>query len=168
MAMLLLGCPAEMLGIPVPRGGVEAVSMEDLRRDVDALSSRKDEARRAFLAERWAQMGLAPDADGRCGRRSGSGSRAVAVVADEGTDGAPESWSEAAVAITLAKTLHGRPEDPLGVVFCVGSAPDAARVLRLDVDAGSGPDPDWRRLEAAARSAHETLIPWLSSPSAGP
>jgi hypothetical protein len=95
----------------------------------------------------------------------------VAVVADAGTDGVPETWGGAAVAVTLAKTLHGRPEDPLGVVFCVGTTPDgAARVLHLDVgvDAGHERDPDWRRLEAAARDAYATLIPWISAPSSGP
>ena len=184
--LLLLGCPAESLGIPVSKSGVEAVSMDDLVRDVAKLSGPPAD-RPAFLAERWRQMNLVVDADG-CARREGSGPDFVAIVAEEG-DGAAGA-AAVAVAISLAKTLDGRPTDPVGVRFCVGKAPAGARriielgrlgeaeavmrtreqdpSLSVDVDVrepggtATG-DLDYRRLEASTRALVPVMTAWIST-----
>jgi hypothetical protein len=37
LLLTLLGCPAEQLGVHIPEGGPDAMSHEDLTRDVHAL-----------------------------------------------------------------------------------------------------------------------------------
>lgn len=53
----LIACPVEQLGIELPEGGAEAISHEDLRRDVRLLLGADPGA--TFL-ERLAQMQMAP------------------------------------------------------------------------------------------------------------
>lgn len=156
---LLAGCPAEQLGIPVPAEGIDAISMEDVVRDVTKLSRAPAEADRlAFLEERWRQMGLDPREGGRCGYRAGTGPEAIAVVAPAGSSD-PRSQAPTAVVISVAKALHGRPADARGVWFCVGSPPaDVAWSTSVDPPAGSG-DLDYRQLVEQARQ----LVPQVEA-----
>ena len=150
LVLLALGCPAEQLGIPVPKGGVEAIAMDDLVRDTAQLTkAASPEDRLAFLAERWDQMGLDAREGGRCGVREGTTADAVAVLAQEGTPGDAASWTAAAAAISVAKAFHGRPAGPRAVWFCVGEAPfPVVEVWRIE--AGTG-DPDYRAAEQRAK-----------------
>ena len=70
---ILIACPAERLGVELPRGGAEAISMEDLHRDVQLLA-RGDPA--ATLRERFGQMHADEVRTGEgwvCARREGPG-----------------------------------------------------------------------------------------------
>ncbi len=177
--LVLAGCPAEQLGIPVPARGVGAVQMEDIVRDVTKLSRGDaakatpsgEAARMGFLDDRWRQMGLEPQEGGRCGLRAGTGGERVAVVAEPGTPGDPLSQAPTAVAITVAKALHGRPVDEEEVWFCVGPPPvevgwaatigplgvgEPVRTVSpagIDVRGGPGAgEIDYRVVEKAARA----------------
>lgn len=86
---LLCACPAERLGIELPPGGAEAISHEDLQRDVYLLT--RGEPRVAF-AKRMGQMRFSPD--GECFVREGGGPPRVLVA---------RSPDEAAALISLAK-----------------------------------------------------------------
>lgn len=119
LLLVALGCPAEQLGIPVPKGGIEAIAMDDLVRDTARLAKGEP----GFLAERWADMGLEAREGGRCGVREGTGAESLAIVADEGKPGEASTWAASAVVISVAKAFHGRPADPRAVWFCVGEAP---------------------------------------------
>lgn len=55
MTLLLLGCPAEQLGIELPPGGEAAIHQEDLQRDVRGLTGADPGE---WFARRMAQMGL--------------------------------------------------------------------------------------------------------------
>lgn len=187
---LWVGCPAEMLGIPLPHAGLDGVSMDDLVRDTARLSrglAAQDSAagaadRLAFLTERWAQMGLTAEADGRCGSRRGTGPELVVVDTDAPIPGDAHTWAAAAAVISLAKTMHGRADDPRGVWFCAGEAPlGGAATLRFGPLGGAdgvwtdtvggarvadgvvGPvgDLDHRKVEAAVRAAYPRLVAGL-------
>lgn len=176
-----------MLGIPVPKAGLEALAMDDLVRDTARLSrgdaARADPAgetdRLGFLAERWAQMGLTVEAGGRCGVRAGTGAEVVVVETSAPTPGDAHQWAGAAAVVSLAKTVHGRPEDPRGAWFCVGPAPvtgavtirfgalggadaaitdDGGAVVVADGVVGEVGDLDHRRVEAAVRLVHPRLL----------
>jgi hypothetical protein len=125
--LLAVGCPAEWLRIPVPEAGLEALSMEDVRRDTERLAALSGTDRLAFVHERFDQMGLVPE--GSCGERTGHGPEVVAIVASSDP-------SAIAAAISVAKALHGRPPDPRGALFCVEKEPAAARVVTIGAVAG--------------------------------
>ena len=190
---LAIGCPAEMLGIPVPHAGLDGVSMDDLVRDTARLSrgtaaqdTPAGEADRlAFLDERWTQMGLTPEAGGRCGSRAGTTDARVVVDTVALPPGDAHAWAAAAAVISLAKTVHGRPEDQRGVWFCAGEAPvTGAFGLRVGPVGGAdavwtegpagvvvgdgvtGPvgDLDHRRVEAVVRGAYPRLVAALAPP----
>jgi hypothetical protein len=148
---LLAGCPADQLGIPVPAEGIDAISMEDVVRDVTKLSRAAEPDRLAFLEERWRQMGLEPREAGRCGYRVGTGSEAIAVVASPGGAG-PRDQAPTAVVISVAKALHGRPADARGAWFCVGPPPaEVVWSTTVSPPSGSG-DLDYRQLVEQARA----------------
>lgn len=180
--LLLLACPAQDLGIVVPESGLEAISMEDLTRDVAGLTTgpalESEAARRVFLSQRYEQMDLRPG-PGMCHHRPGTGPERVEVRFAPGEPGAQDQWGAAAVAITLAKTLHGRSPDVRQVAFCDGAGPSGAvRLLELgpmgkgdtvirETEAGlwvgqdtSDQPMDFRRLEEAARELAPVLAGW--------
>lgn len=164
MLLWLLGCPAEMLGIPVPKRGPDAISMDDLVRDVAKLSEGEtasaEDQRLAFLDERWRQMRLVPEEGGRCGRQPGP--TKLLVRADGWTAGEVRTFTPAAVAISIAKAFDGGK----GLLFCVGASPSAPKILGITLGP-AGDDPsvaefltirpegpeglDYRRLEASAK-----------------
>lgn len=176
--VLLVACPAEWLGIPVPAEGIDAIAMDDLVRDVARLSGGEaaaatpsgEAARRAFLAERWSQMGLSPAADGRCGRRDGTGPDVVAVVAEPGAPGDPVGQAPTAVVISVAKAFHGRPPDARGAWFCVGEPPDAGPIVRVTAEearaAARDGDLDYRVLVDLARAKVPVVEAALTAPIA--
>ena len=126
LLLMLLGCPAERLGIPVPAQGVEAIALEDLRRDTEAwLNADRVDAgdRMAFLAERWSQMGLEPMEKGRCGQRTAVGGRPDLVGVQIDSDVHDKHRGQAvavAMGISLAKVTHGNAMQKRGVRICVG------------------------------------------------
>jgi len=162
LLLALMGCPAEQLGIPVPATGVDAVSMEDLRRDLHALTTGAAaspgpsgrEARQRFVDERWRQMGL--EVEGSCGHRAGVTEARIAVVSQPAPAGDRQGWAATALAITLAKAVHGLPTQRLGAAFCVGEAPPARWTLhlgRLGVGDDRWEPVVWEEVEVAAHVA---------------
>jgi hypothetical protein len=135
----LAGCPAESLGIELPPGGAEAISAEDLRRDVGIL---RQDGRSGFTA-RMRQMN-ANEQDGCVARGEGT---PVLLSAP-----ADDLLGQAAL-ISLAKGLD-TSESTLAVRFCVGT--EGQRVA-VDVPTVAGGDPDWKAAEAAVRAAYLAL-----------
>ncbi len=106
LLQFLLACKASSLGVDVPRGGPEAISQEDLQRDVFMLTERGMEDRRAGtpggeeaarrVVDRMQQMHLLPafgEAYSRpggliCGQKDGRSGKAVLVAAEERGSGA--------------------------------------------------------------------------------
>ncbi|MCK6502322.1 hypothetical protein L6R53_02805 [Myxococcota bacterium] len=136
---LLPACPAEQLGVELPRGGAQAISQEDLRRDTWLVQERS-EAPAGEVAARLSQMRLLPafgsewvrPGDGgpvACGRKDGAGEGIVLVIAvgDPATPAGAVAW---AGLISLAKgwDLPGVPEGTR--VLCVAPGAEAAAALR--------------------------------------
>ncbi|MCB9758236.1 MAG: hypothetical protein H6739_00210 [Alphaproteobacteria bacterium] len=140
---LLVGCPAEMLGVELPKGGAESISQEDLQRDVWALVALGDrhpgrpayDEGLAIIEQRLDQMktlpafgdgATRPAGAGRnlCMQKDGRSGRALVVAALDQDNGADRSASSIAALISLAKAydLPGKPEHTL--VFCVWPEPD--------------------------------------------
>lgn len=133
----LLGCPAEMLGVQIPAGGVESLQMEDFNRDADrflhserrAGMPRHQQGRQDFM-DRLVQMHLLPVFDKSfiqgtakgevhiCGERLGRGNERVVVAAVDTGVGAHRSAAGLAALISLAKTYDTNEPPPRGVVFC--------------------------------------------------
>ena len=136
---VLLSCKAESLGVDVPKGGVDALSQEDLQRDVFALTQGALD-RRAGQPGQAAAMSTALDRlrqmhtlpgfgeeetrtlpDGSrlvCTQRDGRSGKAVVVAAEDAGSGASGAAAIAAV-ISLAKAydIPAPPVDTL--VFCL-------------------------------------------------
>ena len=127
---LLLGCPAEWLRVPLPQGGVDALSMEDVQRDVWSLTQLDDRrpgqadhvAGVEITEQRLIQMHLLPGFGDKsyrakageglmlCGSRGGRSQKAVVVVSLDAGQGASSAASVASV-VSLAKTWD-TPEPP--------------------------------------------------------
>ncbi|NOY24263.1 MAG: hypothetical protein GXP62_00160, partial [Oligoflexia bacterium] len=74
----LVGCPAEQLGVELPRGGPDAISQEDLRRDTWLLArasahTTSPNQAGAVIAQRLSQMRLLPAFGGEWTRTTGGG-----------------------------------------------------------------------------------------------
>ena len=153
MVVFLLAClvPAERKGVELPKpGGVEALSMEDLKRDTwrlvePVLEGRGfgtpgyDEGVRR-LEQRFGEMSLSPvfrdgfrrsvgQGTAVCGRHVGrSGLRAVLAI-DDGV-GLVTGALPAAALISLAKVSDQLGDDrPTDLLFCV--TPDEAALADL-------------------------------------
>lgn len=153
LCLCLWGCPAEQLGVDVPKGGVEAISQEDLQRDVFLFedpqlaggrapgSAGAPVAAQRFM-DRLQQMHLlpafgegyslpVPGPEGQegaalvCGRRDGAGSDGVVVLALDTGQGARAGALPLAAAISLAKAFDvpTRPDET--VIICGGPASGA-------------------------------------------
>lgn len=132
-ALLLTGCPAERLGVPVPTRGMEALSQEDLQRDVFHLLEPGDAHRRhqdaaAWVAQRFEQMKLEPipvPVEGAvCGLRRGASEPVLLFLAQPNSAGAEQSALPDAALISLAKSTDGLGPPRRGLLFC--SAPRAS------------------------------------------
>jgi hypothetical protein len=158
-----LGCKAETLGVEVPRGGPEAISVEDLQRDAFALrgpegtravGSPGHRAATGHFAQRLQQMRMIPGF-GRewtaplegggllvCGQKDGRGPGAVVVLARDPGEG-PTGPVDLAGLISLAKA-HDTPTRPaVTLVLCGQFAGEASPSLGasppVPVDGRRGP-----------------------------
>lgn len=175
---IFLGCPAAMLGIELPPGGVEAISMEDLKRDCYNL--RKDDPNAVF-EKRMRQMNVAAvkqEEGWICATVGASPSKRIQSGWAEDTDTA----AAVAVLISMAKAWDGQLPEP-GFELCMArqDPPTALPTLRLGplgpgaLDWGppvhSGvPDPartlealDYDELRRKTVSLWESLKPGASS-----
>lgn len=129
LALALVACKAEDLGVVLPRGGVAAISQEDLRRDSWRLAeSGAPELAAGALAERLGQMRTHPGFGGQWSRRVGEGTavcgrkdgqdEAVVMVLAVGPVDAPAGAIAWAGLISLAKGLDDRTPPPLTVLVC--------------------------------------------------
>jgi hypothetical protein len=119
--LLTFGCPAERLGVDVPRGGPASVSQEDIQRDAWALLRGGGSS---HVEHRLQEMHTLPGfgdsyrspAGALCGRKDGRGAGADVLLAPIGL-GASAAAATAAL-VSLAKAWDV-PEPPARtVVFC--------------------------------------------------
>ena len=137
----LWGCPAEQLGVDVPRGGPDAISQEDLQRDVFLFEDPEFKGQRGpgnqgaalaalRLQDRLQQMHLLPAfGDGYslpvegggavvCGRKDGKGDQGVVLIALDLGSGARGGALPYAAAISLAKAFDVPQQPAQTVVIC--------------------------------------------------
>ena len=137
--LLLLACKAESLGVDVPHGGPDAISQEDLQRDVFMLTERGLEDRSPTtrggteahrrVSERLQQMHLLPafgDAYDRpggllCGQKEGRSGKGVLVAAEDSGSGAASAAAVAAI-ISLGKAFDVRDTPTDTLIFCAWPA----------------------------------------------
>lgn len=140
LLLLMMGCPAEQLGVDLPAGGVEAMSNEDLQRDVWGLSRGDLVDRRpgqpghdrglAFIGERLQKMHTLP-AFGEswlqpagvgfnlCSVQKGHSQEHILLYTVDQGQGAFESASGVAGLISLAKSFDTRERPAHSILFCV-------------------------------------------------
>lgn len=135
-----MACPAEQLGVELPRGGAQAISQEDLRRDAWLLQREAEPgAAAAVVGQRLGQMRLLPGFGGdwvrredhglaACGRKDGAGQRVLLVIAtgDPASAAGALDW---AGLVSLAKgwDLPGVP--PRSRLLCVTTEAAATEAL---------------------------------------
>ena len=156
--VLSLGCKAESVGVEIRRGGPDAISMEDIRRDVLLLEAqqqgrasgmKRPEAGWQGLTDRLQQMKTVP-AFGQsyraaapavviCSQKRGTGSGVVLLAVED--DPAEPGGSTAALAmlISLAKAWDTRLPPARTILFCAweGSAGFEALVAAPPVPWGT-------------------------------
>ena len=135
--MFVMGCKAESVGVEVPKGGADAISMADLQRDAFILEAEKSSraagkprpsAAWASFGERLRQMKTVP-AYGRsyrdtagakvvCGRKDGSSSEAVVIAAHDDPAQPGRSTTAMAMVISLAKAWDVRRPPARTLLFC--------------------------------------------------
>lgn len=149
--VLLTACPAEQFGVELPKGGVEAMSNEDLQRDVWALSRGSLQDRRPgqtghnagleFIGKRLQAMHTLPAFGGELLQKAGEGSNLCTVQKGKGQEhilirtvdqglGAFESASGIASLISLAKSFDVRERPAQSIVFCVIAGEPGERTLQ--------------------------------------
>lgn len=138
LLVAVLGCKAESLGVEVPKGGGDALSVEDLQRDAFLLEDKsrdrapgtpRPEGGWRALEQRLQQMRAVPafgrsyraTGEGRviCGRRDGQSDDAVAVVAVDQPERPAASTGAMALVISIAKAWDVRTPPERSVLFCV-------------------------------------------------
>lgn len=132
---MLVGCPAESLGVRVPTSGLKAVTAEDLRRDAESIS-RSDANPAALFKRRLEEMELAPTevtGDRVCARRAGEGKPRLLVASWPVAGPAQaENAATAAVLISIAKGWHGKSPTGRPTWVCLARSeaplPDGERV----------------------------------------
>ncbi len=160
---MLIACPAERLGVEIPKGGIDAISAEDVQRDTYAMT-RPGEDPGAVFGRRLAQMHLPPPLEGAgrvCGRRGGEGADRV-IVAPWPTDVA--SAAQAAALISLAKGWDGQAPPARTTWLCVAKAdavlPDGERVpVGVTIVAQDLEAIDYRRMRDDVRVWFRALNP---------
>jgi hypothetical protein len=132
-------CKAQSLGVEVPTGGIESISVEDLQRDTwmftndlddRAHGGENEEMAAERLKQRLQEMRTLP-AFGRayksrkssgpwktCGIKEGAASGAQIWMAMDSGDGAVGGAVPRAVLISLAKAFDTYEEPPRPQVFC--------------------------------------------------
>jgi hypothetical protein len=149
LALIVLGCPAEQLGIELPPAGAGSIGMEDLLRDTRGVASGDW---RPFVSRRFEEMHLdVVEGASVCGTRGRGEPRAFRVAVPGGVDEA----AAVAVLISLAKAAD-TAESPGAWRFCVGDDPAATGSIALGPfppgplpadRTSSGPADPGRRLE---------------------
>ncbi len=182
LVLLLSGCPAERLGVPVPPRGEHAISQEDLQRDawrlahperVEGIDSAAD-----HLILRLEQMGLAPKTtappperggggDAICGLAPGQGEGQLVLVAPTLSVSGVASVAPQALLITLAKSIHGLVLEGRSVLFCAGQPSsmegEVLQLEALDPSQDSLESIDYVALATEARRLHRAhLAPELA------
>jgi hypothetical protein len=135
-ALLLTGCPAERLGVPLPPRGIEAINQEDLQRDVfhllEAGGERRGPDAEAWLVERFEQMNLEPVQlrirPSVCGLRRGREDAILTIAASHLGSGARKAALPDAQLITLAKSIDGLGTPSHGILFCSAAGPEATNI----------------------------------------
>jgi len=139
LLLTLVGCPAEDLGVQLPVGGIDAMTNEDLKRDVWSLSRAPLEDRRvgqpgheqglALIEKRLISMKTLPAfRDARqpagegfnlCTVQKGQSQEHILITTIDSGVGAYESASGIAGLISLAKGLNEKKRPPHSLLFCV-------------------------------------------------
>ena len=136
-AAFVVGCKASSVGVEVPKGGPDAISMADLQRDVFILEAEKSDraAGTPRLAAAWAsfgdrlrQMKTVPaygrsyrDTSGAkvvCGRKDGRVSETVVIAAYDDPAHPSRSTTAMAMVISLAKAWDVRRPPARTLLFC--------------------------------------------------
>lgn len=121
---ILLGCPAEQLGVELPEGGPQAISQEDLQRDTFGL--RKEDPLQFWL-HRMDQMHATVSSTGdkwACVTIGGGGRRLLAPWPVD-----VETAVAAAALISVAKGWDGEEKGRLEL--CIGEPPPVEGTLKL-------------------------------------
>jgi hypothetical protein len=151
---LLLACKAETLGIEVPRGGPDAISMEDLQRDTFLLSEAPDAGGQlAALERRFTEMHTLPgfdrsyqraEAEGvsLCAMKEGKSGKTVYVQAEAGTG--PAAAARLAALISLAKAFDLPSPPPHSLLLCARAPgppplPESSLAAHLSLGPMTGP-----------------------------
>lgn len=140
---LLFACPAEQLGVELPKGGAKSLSQEDLQRDLFMMVELNDRrpggadyaAGLDRIAQRLDQMKTLPafgdgvrrpagQGENLCTRHDGQSGRAIVIAAIDAANGADESASAIAALISLAKSFDVAQPPKHTMVFCVLPATD--------------------------------------------
>lgn len=145
VALGLAGCKAESVGVEVPKGGPDAISMADLQRDAFIFEADKGERASgkprpsvawASFGDRLRQMKTVPafgrsyrDGSGAsvvCGRKDGRSGEAVVVAAQDDIGAPGRSTTAMAMVISLAKAWDVRRPPARTLLFCAWEG-DAGR-----------------------------------------
>lgn len=130
--LLLIACPAAQLGVELPPGGADAISHEDLRRDVRRLTN---EAPDVVFVERMGQMQFAAtgqDQGAWCVARVGKAAgESVTLVAAWPGNAGEATAAAALISIAKAWDLDGGPPGPrtLCLLEAGGAVPDGASLV---------------------------------------
>lgn len=157
---MLIACPAERLGVELPKGGPDALSAEDLQRDTFGfVKAGADPA--AWFTRRMDQMHLPVadrSADHVCARRDGEGPARVLVAP---WPASPGQAAQGAVLISLAKGWDGQPPPPRTTWLCIARdgtrLPDGERVEMIPVEAADLEAIHYQRLRDDTRALLERL-----------
>lgn len=126
-----MACPAEDLGIELPEGGVNAISAQDLQRDIYGLSQPDAEH---FWETRMTQMNVTSQNAGEGWHCANIGvDSTLTLSAPWPSD--PSSMAQAAALISLAKGWDG--EAPrAGIRLCMGTIEGELPLSKLPTLAG--------------------------------
>jgi len=139
----LAGCKAESVGVEVPRGGPDAIRMEDLRRDAFLLEGQKSSRQAGVsrpaaawtsLTDRLRQMKTVP-AFGRsyrstpdvpvvCSRKDGRSDTVLMVAVEDDPVAPARSTAGIAMLISLAKAWDTRRPPAKTILFCAWEGAD--------------------------------------------
>ncbi len=182
VALGLLGCPAERLGVPLPPRGEQAISQEDLQRDAWRLTYPERvegiDSAAQHLELRLRQMGLEPgfpngyvrQQEGGvdvCGLAPGHADERLIVLAPAQGHGVARGAGPQAVLISLAKSIHGLGTPLRSILFCYGAIDtgetEVVRLEALPLDQDSLERVDYQRLARETQRLHRAhLAPELS------
>mgnify|MGYP002641219831 CR=1 FL=1 len=135
--LLLAGCPAERLGVPLPPRGVDAINQEDLQRDMFHLleagpGHRRHPEAAEWVARRFEEMHLEPVElwiePSVCGLRRGREASILTIASFPQNSGARKAALPDAQIITLAKSIDGLGTPTHGILFCSVTGPMAADI----------------------------------------